>query len=64
MKRGHRTSYDEVSQAHPELPVATAERVSDAFRGVAEGYGTDVKTVAADSRRAEQSSLAGNDISA
>ena len=62
MTRGSNTSHSEISQAHPELSGTTAERISDAYRGVAEGYGTDVNALAAESRRAEESSQAGNDI--
>lgn len=60
--RGNQTSHHEVSAAHPELKGATAERVEDALRGVAQGYGADVKTLAAESHRAERSSAAGNDV--
>ncbi len=62
MNRGSTTSHAEVSEAHPEITGTTAERISDAFRGVAQGYGTDVPTLVAESRRAENSSAAGNDV--
>jgi hypothetical protein len=42
-----------VTQAHPELDSKTAERVADALGGVAEGYGTDVSTLVAETKRAE-----------
>ncbi|MFE0472431.1 hypothetical protein ACFW2V_12540 [Streptomyces sp. NPDC058947] len=61
-RRGSNTSHDEVSQAHPELSGTKAERMSDAYRGVAQGYGTSVSTLAEESRRAEESSKAGNDV--
>jgi len=52
----------QVGQAHPELDQHTSERVAGALAGIAEGYGVDVKTVVAETVRAENSSAAGNDV--
>lgn len=52
----------QIVQAHPGLDGATAQRIAEAYVTVAAETGVDVKSLTADSVRAENSSAAGNDI--
>lgn len=51
-----------VGHTHPELDKNTRERVADNLAGVAEGYGTDVRTTLREQRLAEERSAAGHDL--
>lgn len=51
----------QIQQAHPGLDDGTARRTAEAYTVLSAETGTDVKSLAAESLRAENSSAAGND---
>lgn len=49
--------------AHPDLDPSAAYRTGQAYAAIASGTGGTVSEMAAESRRAEESSAAGNELS-
>lgn len=51
-----------IREAHPSLDVESSKRIAEAYVAIAPRTVTTVSIMAAESRRAEESSAAGNDL--